>query len=136
MQGKNFTVLGSKLNFKVQFEIPIFIGAQGPKMLALAAEIGDGVLINASHDKDIERAMEFIKNGVIEAEKQLDDLNVAAYTSFSVANNYEDAVKAVKPVVAYIVAGCPESVLAKHGISMETARLKFTLPVSGQSARQ
>lgn len=121
MEGKNFIVLGSKLNFKVQFGIPIFIGAQGPKMLALAAEIGDGVLINASHDKDIERAMGFIKNGVVKAGKRLEDLNVAAYTSFSVADSFEHAVKAVKPVVAYIVAGCPESVLVKHGISMETA---------------
>jgi 5,10-methylenetetrahydromethanopterin reductase len=121
MQGRNFTVLGGKLNFKVGTRIPIFIGAQGPKMLALAAEVGDGVLINASHDKDIERAMQFINNGVVKAGKQLEDLDVAAYTSFSVADSYDNAVKAVKPVVAYIVAGCPESVLEKHEISSEVA---------------
>lgn len=121
MEGKVFTVLGGKLNFKVETKIPIFIGAQGPKMLALAAEIGDGVLINASHPKDVERAMMFIEKGVIKAEKKLEDLDIAAYTSFSVANKVEDAAKAVKPVVAYIVAGCPESILGKHGISMETA---------------
>ena len=121
MEGRAFTVLGGKLNFKVDSKVPIFIGAQGPKMLALAAEIGDGVLINASHPEDVARAMEFIKNGIIKAGKTKEDLTIATYTSLSVANKAEKAKKAAIPVVAYIVAGCPESILSKHGISMETA---------------
>ncbi len=121
MEGRAFTVLGGKLNFKVDSKVPIFIGAQGPKMLALAAEIGDGVLINASHPEDVARAMEFIKNGISKAGKTKEDLTIATYTSLSVANKAEKAKKAAIPVVAYIVAGCPESILSKHGISMETA---------------
>jgi 5,10-methylenetetrahydromethanopterin reductase len=121
MQGKIFTVSGAKLNFKTTSRIPIFVGAQGPKMLALAAEIGDGVLINASHSQDIERAMKFIKEGSSKAGERLENLEIAAYTSLSIAKEQKKAVKAVIPVVAYIVAGCPESVLQKHGISMETA---------------
>jgi len=121
MQGKMFKVSGAKLNFKVADPVPVFIGAQGPKMLALAAEIGDGVLINASHSKDVENAMKFIGNGVEKAGKKLDDLNISAYTSFSIASSYEKALKAVVPVVAYIVAGSPEIVLNRHGISMELA---------------
>jgi len=121
MQGKIFAVSGAKLNFRTPSKIPIFVGAQGPKMLALAAEIGEGVLINASHAQDITRAMEFIKEGVARKGKSIEDLEVAAYTSFSIAKEQKKAVKAVIPVVAYIVAGCPESVLQKHGISLETA---------------
>lgn len=121
MKGEIFTVSGAKLNFKPASKIPIFIGAQGPKMLALAAEIGDGVLINASHPKDVENAVEFVKEGVVKAGKRLEDLEIAAYTSFSVAKEPEKAAKAVVPVVAYIVAGCPEMILQKHGISVETA---------------
>ncbi len=120
MQGDIFSVSGAKLNFRTVSEIPIFIGAQGPKMLALAAEIGDGVLINASHAKDVKKAIEFINNGVAKAGKSLEDLEIAAYTSFSIAEEQKKATKAVIPVVAYIVAGCPEPVLQKHGISMET----------------
>lgn len=91
------------------------------KMLALAAEIGDGVLINASHSKDVKNAMEFVKEGVAKTGKRLKDLEIAAYTSFSLAKEQKKAAKAVVPVVAYIVAGCPETVLQKHGISVETA---------------
>jgi len=121
MQGAVFKVSGTKLNFKVARPIPIFIGAQGPKMLALASEIGDGVLINASHPRDVENAMTFIRQGVDSAAKKFDDLNISAYTSFSIASNYDKAFKAVVPVVAYIVAGSPEMILKRHEISVEFA---------------
>jgi len=121
MHGKIFAVSGAKLNFRTTSEVPIFVGAQGPKMLALAAEIGDGVLINASHPEDIKNAMGFIREGAVKAGKAVENLEIAAYTSFSLAKTPEKAAKAVVPVVAYIVAGCPESVLQKHGVSMETA---------------
>lgn len=121
MNGEIFKVTDAKLNFKIPSFIPIFIGAQGPKMLALAAEIGDGVLINASHHKDVENAMEFIDRGVKRADKTIDDLNIGVYTSFSVASSYDKAFKAVLPVVAYIVAGSPGIVLERHGIPVEVA---------------
>lgn len=121
MQGEIFRISGVKLNFKVANPVPVFIGAQGPKMLALAAEIGDGVLINASHPRDIENAMKFIHEGVERSGKKLDDLSTSAYTSFSIASDYDKAFKAVVPVVAYIVAGSPEMILERHGISVELA---------------
>jgi len=121
MQGEIFKVSGAKLNFKVVDPVPVFIGAQGPKMLALAAEIGDGVLINASHLRDVENAVKFVREGVEKTGKKLGDLSISAYTSFSIASDYEKALKAVVPVVAYIVAGCPEMILEQHGISVDVA---------------
>ena len=121
MQGEVFKVSGAKLNFKAASPIPVFIGAQGPKMLALAAEIGDGVLINASHSKDVENAMKFVREGVEKTGKKLEDLSISASTSFSIASDYDKALKAVVPVVAYIVAGSPEMILEQHGISVELA---------------
>ena len=121
MQGEIFKISGAKLNFKVANPVPIFIGAQGPKMLALAAEIGDGVLINASHPRDVENAVKFIHEGLERAGKKPDMLNISAYTSFSIAADYDKAVKAVAPVVAYIVAGSPEMILERHGVSVEIA---------------
>jgi 5,10-methylenetetrahydromethanopterin reductase len=121
-EGKMFRALpGSRFNFKVKLDIPIYIGAQGPKMLQLAGEIGDGALINASHPDDIERAVGLISKGAIKASKTMDDVDVAAYTSFSIADKKKKAMKSVVPVVAYIVAGSPPFILEKHGISVEKA---------------
>jgi 5,10-methylenetetrahydromethanopterin reductase len=121
-EGKMFRALpGSRFNFKVKSGIPIYIGAQGPKMLQLAGEIGDGALINASHPDDIERAVGLISKGATKASKTMEDVDVAAYTSFSIADKKKEAMKSVVPVVAYIVAGSPPFILEKHGISVEKA---------------
>ena len=119
--GKIFSVQKAKFNFKPKGTIPIYIGAQGPKMLQLAASVGDGVLINASHPKDIGDALKYIKTGAEAANRKLADIDVAAYTSFSIHEKEKKAIKAATPVVAFIVSGSPEPVLEKHGISVEDA---------------
>jgi 5,10-methylenetetrahydromethanopterin reductase len=119
-EGKVFTTrAGARFNFKVNQNIPIYIGAQGPKMLRLAGAIGDGALINASHPDDIERAVKQIRRGAEKANRKLEEMDIAAYTSFSVADNEKSARKPAIPVVAYIVAGSPSSILEKHGIPVE-----------------
>jgi 5,10-methylenetetrahydromethanopterin reductase len=122
IEGRVFKIQGARLNFSVSNEIPIYVGAQGPKMLALAAEIGDGVLINASHPKDIEYAFQNIRIGMEKAGKGKEDLDVVAYTSFSVHQKTENAVKAAIPIVAFIVAGSPLPLLERHGIDPENAK--------------
>ncbi len=112
---------GSRFNFKVRERIPIYIGAQGPKMLALAGRIGDGVLINASHPEDIRRALVNVERGVRRGGRSLSDLDIAAYTSFSVAKKEKDARGAVIPVVAFIAAGCPPRILERHEIPLDAA---------------
>ncbi len=112
---------GARFNFKVKNNVPIYVGAQGPKMLQLAGRIGDGVLINASHPDDIDRAVKFVREGVEEAGRKMEDVDVAAYTSFSVSDDENEARKPVIPVVAYIVAGSPAEVLERHDIPVEKA---------------
>jgi len=120
-EGAVFQVKGTKFNFKPRGQIPVYVGAQGPKMLATAGKIGDGVLINASHPKDIDYAVKQIKSGVKEAGKNLSDVDVTAYTSFSVHEKPEKAMQAASPVVAFIVAGSPNVILERHGIDLEKA---------------
>jgi 5,10-methylenetetrahydromethanopterin reductase len=95
------------------------MGAQGPKMLELAGEIADGVLINASHPKDFEVAVEQIRKGAKKAGRNPAEVDVTAYTCFSIDKDPGKAVNAAKVVVAFIVAGSPDLVLERHGIQIE-----------------
>ena len=118
--GKEFrTTAGARFNFRVETDVPIYIGAQGPKMLTLAGAIGDGALVNASHPDDIELAVKTIRDGAEKAGRKTGELDIAAYTSFSVAEDEKSARKPVVPVVAYIVAGSPPTVLERHDVSVE-----------------
>ncbi len=116
--GKIFKFNGARLDFKAG-NIPIYIGAQGPKMLQLAAELGDGVLINASHPRDFETAKENIDAGLEKAGKSRDEFDVVAYASMSVDKDANKARNASKIVVAFIVAGSPDVIFERHGISMD-----------------
>ncbi|MCQ2971570.1 methylenetetrahydromethanopterin reductase [Methanobrevibacter gottschalkii] len=98
----------------VQEHIPIYMGAQGPKMLETAGEIADGVLINASNPKDYEAAMPMIKKGIEAAgDKEFD---VGAYTATSIGPDSDAAKNAAKIVVAFIAAGSPPQVIERHGL--------------------
>jgi 5,10-methylenetetrahydromethanopterin reductase len=100
-------------------QLPIYVGAQGPKMLKLAGSVGDGVLINASHPKDFDYAIKQIKAGVDEAGRKMEDVEVTAYASFSADNNAEKAKGAAAIVVAFIAVGSPPPILERHGIKPE-----------------
>jgi 5,10-methylenetetrahydromethanopterin reductase len=120
-KGEVFKAAGAKLNFKPANKIPVYIGAQGPKMLEMAGQIGDGVLINASHPSDVQFAVQQANAGMKLAGKAPADVDITAYTSFSVNEDPKKAVKAATPVVAFIVAGSPPAVLEKHKIDVSKA---------------
>jgi len=120
-RGDVFRTAGARFLFKPRGGIPVYVGAQGPRMLELAGKIGDGVLINASHPKDVEYAVNCVREGVRQAGKRLDEVDVAAYTSFSVHEDLKRATKAAVPVVSFIVAGSPAVLLERHGIDVGEA---------------
>ena len=120
-KGEVFKIAGASFLFKPRGRIPVYVGAQGPKMLELAGRIGDGVLINACHPKDVEYAVNCVKEGVRQASKKLDEVDVAAYTSFSIHEDLKKATKAAVPVVSFIVAGSPSILLERHGIDPKKA---------------
>jgi 5,10-methylenetetrahydromethanopterin reductase len=111
---------GAQLAFSTS-RIPIYIGAQGPKMLELAGAVADGVLINASHPEDFKYAVPVIKRGAASVGRDPKDVEICAYASFSVDKDAAKAVSEAKKVVAFIVAGSPGNVLERHGISPDDA---------------
>jgi 5,10-methylenetetrahydromethanopterin reductase len=121
-EGEHFTINNAKMGFKIKGEIPIYIGAQAPKMTSLSAEIGDGVLINASHPKDYEVSMGLLKEGAAAGKRSLDNFDVAAYVSLSIDKDRDKAINECKIVVAFIAAGSPDVILERHGIPIAEAR--------------
>lgn len=100
----------------VQDHIPVYMGAQGPKMLETAGEIADGVLINASNPKDYAAAVPLIKKGIEKAGKDISNFDVGAYTATSIGPDAEAAKNSARIVVAFIASGSPAPVLERHGL--------------------
>ncbi|WEU40721.1 MAG: LLM class flavin-dependent oxidoreductase [Candidatus Odinarchaeum yellowstonii] len=93
----------------------IFIAAQGPMMLRLAGEIGDGVLINASHPLHIRKSIERVVEGALRVKRPIIP-EIVAYTCFSMDEDAEKALAASKPPVAYIVSGASDEILREFDI--------------------
>lgn len=109
---KIFKFEGASLAYKPkQKSIPVYIGAQGEKMIEAAGKIGDGSLINASNPKDFQFAVPIIKKAA--GDKKFD---IAACVAVSIDQDAKKAKGAVKPVVAFISAGSPPPVLQRHGL--------------------
>lgn len=125
-EGDTLQLKNAKLDFtnpkktEKGMEIPIYIGAQGPKMLEMAGAVGDGVLINASHPDDFKIARAQIEKGAQSAGRGLKEIDIAAYTCFSIDEDIEKAYAAAKPVIAFIIAGSGDVLLERHGVSKET----------------
>jgi len=119
--GKFFNVPNARIKKKPSHKVPVYIGAQGPKMLKLAAALSDGVLVNASHPRDFEPAVQALKEGAAEAGRDISQIDVAAYTSFSIDEKRDKAVKKARIVAGAIAVGSPDFVLGRHGIEPETA---------------
>ncbi len=102
--------------------IPIYAGAQGPMMLERVAPLVDGILINASHPRDFEVSIGAIRRGLKRARRrQVDSLDIGAYTAFSIGKDREDALSGMtRLIVAYVVAGSPNTVLERHGLAVES----------------
>jgi len=106
--------------------IPVYIGAQGPKVLELAGKVGDGALINASNPKDFQIAIPIIKKASDAAGKKTFD--VGAYTAMSIDRSEKKARNAAKIVAAFIAAGSPEALLTRHGLDLHNvAKIKEAL---------
>ncbi|MDI6655528.1 MAG: 5,10-methylenetetrahydromethanopterin reductase [Candidatus Hydrothermarchaeota archaeon] len=118
-----FKYNNARLHFKPKNKIPIYIGGMGPKMLELAGEIGEGVLINASHPEDIHLARKAIKKGMEKANRSSLEMDIASYSCFSIDRNLKKAQNAAKRVLPFIVAGAPRIVTERHGLPSEDVTL-------------
>ena len=106
--------------------VPIYIGAQGPKVLELAGKVGDGALINASNPKDFQIAIPIIKKASDAVGKK--NFDIGAYTAMSIDQSEKKARNAAKIVAAFIAAGSPEALLTRHGLDLNNvAKIKAAL---------
>ncbi len=115
--------------------IPVYVGAQGPDMLRMAAKYADGVLVNASNHRDMTWATDRIAEGRAERPESRGDLDVAAYASVSVAEDAEAAREAARPPVAFIAGGAAPPVLERHGIDADLAGEIGTAIGAGEFSR-
>ncbi|MFQ3293980.1 MAG: 5,10-methylenetetrahydromethanopterin reductase [Halobacteriales archaeon] len=116
-----FDAVDAGLNFQPG-RIPIYVGAQGPHMLRMAAKYADGVLLNAAHPDDVAWAAERVEEGVEERDPDRDNPEFVVYAGVSVAEDAAGARRVARQPVAFVVGGAAAPVLDRHGIDRDRAK--------------
>ncbi|MCS6788742.1 MAG: LLM class flavin-dependent oxidoreductase, partial [Aigarchaeota archaeon] len=93
---------GLRLDFRAASQVPVYVAAQGPKMLELAGEVGDGVLINSANLPHLRDSVGLVRSS---ASRSGRSVSVEAELLVSVHEDSKKAIKTVKPYVAVMLAG-------------------------------
>lgn len=99
--------------------VPIYIGATGPKMLELAGEIADGVLLNyLVSPKYNEMAMERIQAGLKKAGRSIDDFDRPQLVVCSLDKDRKKALDNARKLVTQYLGQQPH-IMKASGVSQE-----------------
>ncbi len=102
--------------------IPIFVGGTGFKMLELAGEIADGVLLNyLVSPKYNEDALSSIKRGAEKAGRRMDEIDTAQLIACSVDEDPDKAVRLAKNHVTMTLGQQPH-IMKASGVKDELIR--------------
>ena len=85
---------------KKPISIPIYIGATGFKMMELAGEIADGVLLNYLVSPEYnKRALEFLSRGAAKSGRKIEDLDRPQLVACSMDADADKAIDAARLIV-------------------------------------
>lgn len=104
-EGSVFKINDVSLGFRNTSRVPIIIGAVGSKILRMAGECADGVLLSAGCPPGYIRfAVEEVKKGMKKAGRAVGDIEILSYIISSVAEDSFIAKEEVKKTVAEYIS--------------------------------
>lgn len=103
--GKCFRLKEAKLTYNARSDIPIYLGARGPKTLRLAGEICEGAIIHGVAKKYVAYAVEQVTEGARKAGKDPSRIDIAIQTPLAVGEDRQSIRETLKPVCVIMTGG-------------------------------
>ena len=95
---------------------PIYLAALNDKMLELAGEIADGVVLNFVTVADVRHARERVAAGAARAGRSLDDFEIVVFFRTTATGDYEQArARYQRELLTYIMAPVYQRMFAREG---------------------
>ncbi len=103
---------------KATYDIPIYLGASGPRMLGLAGEIADGVLLTFNSDY-LPTAIGHVQKGADRIGRDMDEIDVTNSLVISISDDEAEAKDVAREIVLDLVAWGRTEALAASGIKRQ-----------------
>ncbi|MGA7792229.1 MAG: LLM class flavin-dependent oxidoreductase [Candidatus Acidiferrales bacterium] len=109
-EGSHVILEDAELDFQpIREEIPIYIGATGPKSCELSGEIADGVLLNAFLGEDyVKRTMKLLQTGAAKAGRHLDHWDVGMMLVTCIGESKQETRNRLRPLIALYLSRLPD----------------------------
>lgn len=102
LDGEQFHVKGIKPRTPLCPDLPIILGVKSEKMLQMAGQIADGVLLSVGTSVEYVRwVKQQLQTGAAEIGRNIDDFKISAYLLFSIDEDGKLAKERVKTKIAY-----------------------------------
>ncbi len=107
-EGSTFRLANAKLHYKQRDRIPIYIACSGPRMLALAGEVADGVIVQCGlFPEAVDDARQRIGEGAAKAGRTLDDLEIWVMACGAISTDRDDGLQRSKTMAAWFAQTAP-----------------------------
>ncbi len=123
-QGETVSSRGFRLAMPVQGRVPIYLAALRPKMLELAGEIADGVILNFVPRDALPRLLEHVDKGAKRSGRRVEDLEIAQLVRTFVTRDVPRAENEFRGIAAaYFFTPVYNKYLAWCGYEKEAAQI-------------
>ena len=103
-EGDYFSAKGSELGWRID-PPPIFLSARGPRMLELAGEIADGIIVHGVHGDFIDYVRSRVAHGAARAGRDPGECQVAVMLDVEVDSNEAAAIDRLRPRCTLMAGG-------------------------------
>ena len=103
-----FRLVQARLHYRLRDHLPIFVACSGPRMLRLAGEVADGVIVQCGvFAGAIEWALQHVGEGAARVGRSLSDLQVWVMACGAISDDQEWALKSSRTMAAWFAQTAP-----------------------------
>lgn len=107
-EGQSFKLNQAELHYSYHPQVPIYIACSGPRMLTLAGEVADGVIIHCGlFPEALDFALEKVENGAKKAGRNLKDLDLWVMVCGSLSADRSQALEGSRVMAAWFAQTAP-----------------------------
>lgn len=126
--GPTYTLRGVSIPMSGPTRVPLYLAAYAPKMLELAGELADGVLLNWPSPRYIPLALEHLERGARRSGRTLKDIDVAAYIRVAVTDDPGSVQRPLaRQIVSFARYPSPRALFERGGFAQELAQVQSAL---------
>jgi 5,10-methylenetetrahydromethanopterin reductase len=124
------------LRFQPKRRVPIYIGAMSPNMLRLIGEIADGGLPLLFPPEHYETVLPYIQEGAAQANRNLDEIDIAACIWCSIGDDSSAAEYALREKIAYYGHALSPLIWDRLGLTREDfSEIEYGIMVERDTAK-